>query len=399
MYNCDYKARRVTNEDEALSIEPRKPIDVMLWTLDVYDMVLGREERSETLYKRVHEIFMLWYHRMQVPLPFLRAWTFSMLMFVVVLTTMPEYDPYPCKRVVGEQKTIIDMKEAMDGLALQWYTFDWAKITPYVRYLFTVAKRWVLRLHDCAQLSEKVGDHYKVNDSVITMCMGRYYWMHQTIEQYNWFHQKLYDIPAKHNLKGFLKKEYRHLKITKFRRELSNFLLERLYGPGDREIANHGTLNEPISGYSILMATAPGCFVRNVQNMCTYEDGDKLPKRHRQLLHFKLVDAHFTKVHKLPWSKYFMCWETTIHKHRDMLHKYHLPIVVEMHREYFCLRHKILYHGRRKTFEDAFMIWVFLYQEYAGTMYKDIDLSQTFANIVNPPAVVVKKSRFYEIPV
>ena len=398
MYNCDYRGRRVTSEDDALAIEPRKEIDAMLWALDVYDLSLGRET-SEELYKRTHEIFMKWYHRLQVPLPFKRAWSFSMLLFIVVLTTMPERQRCTWKRVVQEQDTIIDFKEAMDGLALQWYSFDWVKVQPYVGYLFSVAKKWILHLHDCEHLSEKAGAHYKVQDSFITMCMGRYYWFHQTMEQSKWFKQRLYDIPTTHNLKGFLKKEYRHLKITKFRRELSTFLLERLYGPGDREIANHGTLNEPISGYSILMATAPGCFVRNVQNMCTYEDGDKLPKRHRQLLHFQLVSAHFIKVHKIPWAKKFMCWENTMHKHKDMLMQYHLPIVLELKREFYCLQNRVLYHGKRKTFDDAFLIWVTFYKDGVGTMYKDVDLSQTFDNILNPPTVVASQSRFYEIPV
>lgn len=88
-----------------------------------------------------------------------------------------------------------------------------------------------------------------------------------------------------------------------------------------------------------------------------------------------------------------------MHKHKDMLMQYHLPIVIELKREFYCLQNRVLYHGKRKTFDNAFLIWVMFYKDGVGTMYKDTDLSQTFDNILNPPTVVASQSRFYEIPV
>ena len=186
-YNTAYKTQRVKNIQDALDIEPKEPVDVMLWTLDVYDLTLGKPP-NKILHDRVQQIFMKWYHKLCVPLPFMRNWTFSMLLFVCLLSTMQR----------SQDKDINTTKEKIERDALLFYTQNWDIYTPD----FSAAATWILQIHTCPQFSKKVNEFYKTNDDFIGYTMGRYYWMHQFLNQWSWFPKKSTIYPPQMSING-----------------------------------------------------------------------------------------------------------------------------------------------------------------------------------------------------
>ena len=366
MYKSTYLTVRVHSAEEALAVEPVETVDRLLWLIDVYDIKTGCASA-------VHQLLMSTYHSEQERVPgILPRWTKTMMTWVTLLHCRdrrerdPEQDPKALAWAKSNSLLSTSGKWGADSLltTLDALALRWRKLVPcpemklFLNMLWDSCKTWTTNKHpQPCNAFEKKDKWYTLKPVSIMAMLSRYYWFNQTMAQLEWF--PIAKAPKLvHFFDAFIQKEKRHLKITKFREELSKAVWQRELNHGDLEIATHDQLGDHLSAYSCLYKRRPICLMQKYQNIISYGTYEEICAHFSDVLWLRLIRTHFINNYQTDFIKYFVCWEVDQHKHRAALRAGQAPIILERFGAYTVLSHgKVYGHG---SIRDIFPLWVHL---------------------------------------
>ena len=344
MYKSEYLTVRVVDAADAKEYQPEETVDKMLWLLDVYDL-------KEGCFEGAHTFFMLNYHSLYERIPgCMPRWCKTMLAWVVLLQHMTPCFDYDREWAIEHMIFVEDpntmgvqgLLTALDALAMQWKRsreWDSNKLDPYLKALWSCARKWTLFMHETMDRGEQQGELWKMKPGDIIACMSRYYWFHQTRDQLSWF-ERAHVSPQPHFWDEWIARGTRHLVVRKFRSELATMVWDDRLLYGDMEIASHTQIGERMSAYAALYKRHPVCLMQAYQQIVSYGDLDAL-QRFKDVLHMKMIRTYFQNNYQIDFVKYFVCAERDMWKHRDALIGSMVPVIVQQF-ESFAL----LYDGK-----------------------------------------------------
>lgn len=363
MYKSTYLTVRVHNAAEALIVKPSETVDHMLWLIDVYDIKSGCASA-------VHNLLMSTYHAEQERVPgILPRWTKTMFTWVTLLHCLEKTEDSDealewAKKnnlLTTESKwSVDDVLTMLDAIAMRWN-----EITPcdelktFLNMIWTSCKKWTMNKHrvSVGEHMEKSGDWYTLKPVSIMSMLARYYWFNQTLAQLEWFPSGKCAMPRAY-FHNFINKEKRHLKISKFREELSAAVWKRILYWGDKEIATHDQLGDYLSGYSCLYKRRPICLMQKYQRILSYGTYKEICAHFSDILWLQLIRSHFINNYQMDFIKFFVCWEVDQHKHRSALNGIQVPIILERFGSYTVLLDgKVYGHG---PISEIFPLWTHL---------------------------------------
>jgi hypothetical protein len=353
---------RVHNAEEAMVVKPIETVDHMLWLIDVYDIKSGCATA-------VHNLLMSTYHVEQERIPgILPRWTKTMLTWVTLLHCLDNASD--CSEALKWAKrnnllttncqwNAADVLTMLDAIAMRWNAITPCKeLTAFLNMIWCSCKKWTMNKHrKTSESMEKSGDWYTLKPVSIMAMLSRYYWFNQTLAQLKWFPSADVVVPQAY-FHHFINKEKRHLKITKFREELSNAVWQRVMYCGDREIATHDQLGDYLSAYSCLYKRRPICLMQKYQRMLSYGTYDEICVQFSDILWLQLIRSHFINNYQMDFLKFFVCWEVDQHKHQTALNGIQAPVILERFGSYTVLLDGKVYGNG--PIDKIFPIWVHL---------------------------------------
>ena len=369
MYSSTYLTVRVHTAEEALVERPHmETVDRLLWLVDVYDI-------QKDCDPAVHNMLMSSYHEEQECVPgILPRWTKTMLAWVTLLHCRPprsptgsELDPVLEWARVHHLLTALppwtaeDIVESLDALAMRWQTVDkCANLRAYLQWVWDRCREWTMSWHSvglpCLERVRGAAPVWYALKPVSVMAMlSRYYWFNQTLDQLDWFPHNAVSAPE-HFFDQLVRQEKRHLKVQRFRDNLSTLVWEMELYYGDREIAVHDQLGDCLSAYSCLYKRRHIAVMQRFQQTLSYGTYDEILAQFPDALCLHMLRSYFINNYQLDFIKYFVCWERDQHRHRSMLRSAAVPIVLERFGQYTVL-HGGQTHGLGSV-RDIFPLWL-----------------------------------------
>lgn len=364
MYKSTYLTVRVHTSEEAMVVKPTETVDHILWLIDVYDVKSGCA-------RAVHNLLMSTYHNQQERVPgILPRWTKTMLTWVTLLhcwewdhtqDTTNALEWAKCNHLLTTEGkwSADDVLTMLDAIAMRWKMIHPCdELKTFLNMIWHSCKKWTVHKHrDGCRAFEKSREWYTLKPVSVMAMLSRYYWFNQTLTQLEWFPVALHTVPKSY-FHNFINKEKRHLKISKFREELSKAVWQRELHWGDAEIATHDQLGDQLSAYSCMYKRRPICLMQKYQHMLTYGTYDEICAQFSNILWLQLIRSHFINNYKLDFIKYFVCWEVDQHRHKTALNGTQAPIILERFGSYTVLLNNKVYGNG--PISDIFPLWVHL---------------------------------------
>lgn len=368
MYKSTYLTFRVHNVQEAMVVKPTETVDRMLWLVDVYDIQSG-------CFSAVHNLLMSTYHAEQERVPgILPRWTKTMMTWVTLLHCRDSAVDKKKSLKWAKKNNLLttegnwsveDVLTMLDAVAMRWKTIPRDnELKLFLNMLWDSCKKWTMNKHKMESPAfEKNEDWYTLKPVSIMAMLSRYYWFNQTLAQLRWFPSANIKVPQAFFHK-FIEREKRHLKISKFREELSHAVWKRELYYGDVEIATHDQLGDYLSAYSCLYKRRPIYLMQKYQQMLSYGTYEEICVQFSDILWLQLIRSHFINNYQLDFIKFFVCWEVDQHKHKVALKSTQTPIILERFGSYTVLSNgKVYGHG---PISEIFPIWTHLAQTPHG---------------------------------
>ncbi len=374
MYQSTYLSVRVHTEDEALSIEPIKTVDIMLWLVDVYD--LGQSSKcAQAVQNLILNKFHILHERVPGMLP---RWTKGMMAWVTYLNALtPDYthdEDWVIRQnfMIKKQPqlwTMEDMLTTLDAISMRWehsHKLNRKKLQQYLHCIWSCAKKFTMHLHPQIDNGLKEGNLMKIHPKQIMACLSRFYWFNKTLLMYDAYPRE--DMKKDANL--FFENELRHFILRKFRDELLTDVWNTVPFVGDREIAGHESLGERISTYSAVYKRHPVCILQRIQQRILYAEPSDVRKYHQDAVDLKIIQTYFQNTHKIDFKKFFFCSESNHPKHEKALRESTVPIILESFKKYSVVyQGKAFCHGH---LQEVFPVWVHLAEKPHGMNISDL---------------------------
>lgn len=425
MFKTPYKSLyRIQNITEALRFEIKDDMtDMYLYLIDVYDVLLnaalGKEEVDIRQLVRqrmkLHEYMLKYYHKLHAPIPGrLYGYTHSMLLYVIILTTVelqhqsehpiiPEHVHQYCIRhrlrmyedtdtETWKLHTYLDM---LDVISLRWKHLDPSgpsgSLQELLEIMWRVSAKFSLfvqpeRKMDMEKYRDPVGKAYRANALCLVAGVSRYYWFHQTMVQYTKWREGPLDALAVRKIKDtnwidWIENEKRHLLTRRFRDHLIECVWPQLLNFGDHGLGSHDQLGDTVSLYGTIHQRFPSALPTKVQQLCTYKDYDEIIKMDciKEILHLRLIHAHFKSMYDVNFTKMFTVGERNIHKHIDAIRRSSVPVILNMYWKYYvCFRGRLYTNPEGTSVKHAFVLWLsILNKKCKGICFQKLDFNPT----------------------
>ena len=436
MFKTPYKTiYRIQTIDEALEFDLQTDeTDMYLYLIDMYDVLLnaalGEEEIPEKKLirqrKKVHSYLMKHFHRLYTPIPGrLYGWSHNMLLYVLIMTMvemqyLSEYPSIPEEVHNYCVKNRIRMYEDRDTSTWKMHTWldmldimslRWRNLLPcnelndLLEIMWRVSAKMVIFMHgketlnmetytDPIVLENEVSDYVRSNVTAIIAGLSRYYWFHQTIYQYErWPDAQIQSLPMeKTNWLQWIEVEKRHIFTRRFRDGVASFMWNVIINYGDHAIASHDQLGDEVSNYAALYMRFPAGLPTSLSRICTYKEYDDMMASNsiRNILHAKLIHAHFRSQYDVDFLKVFTVWEPYIHKHLLAIDRSQVPLILNRFwRFHVIFRGKIYKHPEGEEFKHAFVTWLCVLREKCrGICFGSMDFNPTIEAMLEEKKIV-----------
>ena len=440
MFKTPYKTiYRIHTIEEALEFNlPKDKTDMYLYLIDTYDVLLSAaigstpdipKDKIQKCRKKIHAYFMDNFHSMYIPIPGrLYGWTHTMLIYVILLTLIEmeytsEYPKIPehIHKFCVENR--IRMYKDRDTKTWKLHTyldmmdvisFRWSKLTPCseLNELLEVIYRYsakinlfmhgeeLMNMEDYIEpviINDEESDYVKATAQLVMAGMARYYWFHQMIKQ--WVQWKdasnegiEYPNLETSNWLQFLEGEKKHMITRRFRDGVADFVWDRLINIGDHAIGAHDQLGDEVSNYGMLYVRFPAQLPTGLSRLCTYKEyEDIVQSSHlRDILHCKLVHAHFRAAYDIDFIKIFTVWDISMHAHFNAIDKCPVPLIFVRFKRYHCYYNGEIYkHPDGHTFPHAFITWCYILRKFCDcACFNSMDFTPTVEALLDKKEVV-----------
>lgn len=436
MFKTPYKTiYRIQTVDEALEFDLQTDeTDMYLYLIDMYDVLLnaalGGEEIPEKKLirqrKKVHTYLMKHFHRLYTPIPGrLYGWSHNMLLFVLILTMveMQYVSEYPdlsdevhayCvkhKLRMYEDRDTSKWKmhtwlDMFDVMSLRWRNLlPCDELDELLEIMWRVSAKMVIFMHgketlnmesytDPIVLEDELSDYVRTNVTAIIAGLSRYYWFHQTIYQYQrWPDATMQTVPMdRTNWLQWIDIEKRHIFTRRFRDGVASFLWSVIINYGDHSIASHDQLGDEVSNYAALYIRFPSGVPTGLSRICTYKEYDDMVASDsiRNVLHAKLIHAHFRSQYDVDFLKVFTVWEPHIHKHLLAIDRSQVPLIINRFwRFHVIFRGAVYKHPDGEEFRHAFVMWLSILKEKCrGVCFGCMDFNPTIESMLEAKKIV-----------
>jgi len=440
MFKTPYKTiYRIHTIEEALEFNlPKDKTDMYLYLIDTYDVLLNAaigasddipKEKVQKCRRKIHGYFMDNFHQMYVPIPGrLYGWTHSMLVYVILLTLIEmeyvsEYPEIPDH--VHEYCVKNRLRMYTDRETKRWklhtyldmmdvISFRWSKLTPckdlddLLEIIYRFSAKMNLFMHgeetmnmedyiEPVIMNDEVSNYVRATAQLIMAGMARYYWFNQHIKQWvRWEDAPSNEIEYPNletsNWSQFLEGEKKHMITRRFRDGVSDFLWDRLINIGDHAIGAHDQLGDEVSNYGMLYVRFPAQVPTNLSRLCTYKEyEDMVASTHiRDILHCKLIHAHFRAAYDVDFIKIFTVWDIGMHAHFDAIDKCPVPLIfVRFKRYHVYFKGKIYKHPGGHSFPHSFLTWCVVLRKYCDCQcFNSMDFTPTVEALLDKKEVV-----------
>jgi len=442
MFKTPYKTiYRIHTIDEALEFELKKDeTDMYLYLIDMYDVLLNAalgndeipQEKLIRQRKKVHAFLMKHFHRLYTPIPGrLYGWAHNMLLYVILLTMiemehMSEYPVIPDRIHSYCVKNKLRMYQ--DGDTKTWkmdtwldmldvMSFRWKKLLPceelteLMEIMWRVSAKMTIFMHGLETLNmedyvepiviqDKVSEYHRANALAVIAGLSRYYWFHQTIDQYTrWPDASPSDIGPlqlqkveQTNWLQWIEIEKKHIFTRRFRDGVADFMWNVIINYGDHAIGAHDQLGDEVSNYAVLYMRFPAGLPTGLSRICTYKEYEDMMASEsiREILHAKMIHAHFRSQYDVDFIKIFTVWEPDINKHTVAIERSPVPLILNRFWRYHVFfRGKIYKHPEGETFKHAFITWLtILKRKCAGICFNSMDFNPTIEGMLEEKKVV-----------
>ena len=439
MFKTPYKSLyRIQNITEALRFEIKDDMtDMYLYLIDVYDVLLnaalGKEEIDlrEIVRQRqkLHDYLLTNYHKLHAPIPGrLYGWTHSMLLYVIILTTVelqyqseypeiPEHVHQYCIRhrlrmyddtntKTWKLHTYLDM---MDVLSLRWRNLDpvgpSGSLQELLEIMWRVSAKMSLfvqseKVMNMEKYRDPVGKAFRGNALCLVAGVSRYYWFHQSMSQLTkWREGPLATLAVRKikdtNWVDWIENEKRHLLTRRFRDNLIESVWPQMLNFGDHALGSHDQLGDKVSIFTAVYQRFPAAVPSKVQKNCTYNDYDDIVKLDsvREILHLKLIHAHFKSMYDINFTKLFTVGERNIYKHISAIRRSTVPVILNMYWKYYvCFRGRLYTNPEGVSVKHAFVLWLsILNKKCKGICFQKFDFNPTIELLFHEKSTVDNK--------
>lgn len=441
MFKTPYKSvYRIQTIEEALEFDIQTDeTDMYLYLIDMYDVLLNsaiskEDIPNEQLVKqreKIHIYLMKHFHRLYTPIPGrLPGWAHNMLVYVVLLTIIEmQYDyEYPVisdrvhqfcvthrlrmykSRNTKEWKmsTWLDM---MDVISLHWkHLLPSNELKELLEIIWRISAKMLLFMYDdtvmdMERYTEPVTDTYlKASPLGVVAGLGRYYWFHQTIYQYEKWPVQDYGSSGMGNWEDWIVVEKKHIFSRRFRDNLADFLWNHIINYGDHAIGSHDQLGDEVSNYAVLYMRFPANVPTSLSKICTYQDYEDMVASNsiRDILYLKMVHAHFRSHYDIDFTKLFTVWEPNIHKHMKGIERSPVPLIMCRYWRYHVYFKGKTYRHDGESFPHAFVLWlIILRKELNGVCFQAMDFNLTIQSMLDEKKVVDntrEMGTFFDLP-
>ena len=273
--------------------------------------------------------------------------------------------------------TWLDM---LDVMSLRWRNLlPCDELNDLLEIMWRVSAKMVIFMHgketlnmesytDPIVLHDEVSDYVRTNVTAVIAGLSRYYWFHQTIYQYErWPDATMQTLPMdRTNWLQWIDIEKRHIFTRRFRDGVASFLWSVIINYGDHSIASHDQLGDEVSNYAALYIRFPSGVPTGLSRICTYKEYDDMVASDsiRNVLHAKLIHAHFRSQYDVDFLKVFTVWEPHIHKHLLAIDRSQVPLIINRFwRFHVIFRGHIYKHPDGEEFRHAFVMWLSILKE------------------------------------
>lgn len=439
MFKTPYRTLyRIQTIDEALEFELKEDeTDMYLYLIDMYDVLLnaalGRTEIRDSKLKKqrgkVHMYLMKHFHRLYTPIPGrLYGWAHNMLIYVILLTMIEmehksEYAKIPedvheyCVKhklrmyqdrdtKTWKMHTWLDM---LDVLSFRWKTLlPSHTLAKLLEIMWRVSAKMTIFMHGSETLNmesytepiimdDKVSNYVRSNVLSVIAGLSRYYWFHQTIYQYTrWKDADVSSLNLPNvndtNWEQWIEVEKKHIFTRRFRDGVADFMWNIIINYGDHAIGSHDQLGDEVSNYAVLYMRFPAGLPTGLNRTLTYKEYEDMVESDsiREILHAKMINAHFRSHYDIDFMKVFTVWEPDMHKHIKAIERSMVPLIIHRFWRYHVFyRGKVYKHPEGETFKHAFITWLSLLRKHlSGRCFNSMDFNLTIESMLDEKEVV-----------
>lgn len=427
---------RIQTIEEALEFEMKTDeTDMYLYLIDMYDVLLnaalGRydipKKKLIKQRKKVHDYLMENFHRLYTPIPGrLYGWAHNMLIYVIILTMveMQHESKYP---VIPQKihdfcvKNRLRMYQDRDTKTWKMHTwldmmdvmsFRWKKMLPcnelneLMEIMWRVSAKMIIFMHgsetldmenyvDPIVIDDKLSSYVRSNVLAVIAGLSRYYWFHQTIVQYTkWPDAKPIEVKRVKdtNWEQWIEIEKKHIFPRRFRDAVADFMWNIIINYGDHAIGSHDQLGDEVSNYAVLYMRFPAGLPTGLNKILTYKEYEDMVASDsiREILHAKMINAHFRSHYDVDFLKLFTVWEPYMYRHMKAIERTPVPLIMNRFWRYHVFfRGKIYKHPEGETFKHAFIMWLTLLRKHLrGKCFSSMDFNLTIESMLDEKEVV-----------
>lgn len=439
MFKTPYRTLyRIQTIDEALEFELKEDeTDMYLYLIDMYDVLLnaalGRTEIRDAKLKKqrrkVHDYLIKHFHRLYTPIPGrLYGWAHNMLIYVILLTMIEmeyksEYPKIPddvheyCVKhklrmyqdrdtKTWKMHTWLDM---LDVMSFRWKTLLPSQtLAKLLEIMWRVSAKMTIFMHGSETLNmesytepiimdDKVSNYVRSNVLSVIAGLSRYYWFHQTIYQYTrWKDADVSSLNLPNvsdtNWEQWIEVEKKHIFTRRFRDGVADFMWNIIINYGDHAIGSHDQLGDEVSNYAVLYMRFPAGLPTGLNRILTYKEYEDMVESDsiREILHAKMINAHFRSHYDIDFMKVFTVWEPDMHKHIKAIERSMVPLIIHRFWRYHVFyRGKVYKHPEGETFKHAFITWLSLLRKHlSGRCFNSMDFNLTIESMLDEKEVV-----------
>tara|TARA_B100001057_G_scaffold493826_1_gene589143 strand:+ start:955 stop:2304 length:1350 start_codon:yes stop_codon:yes gene_type:complete len=434
MFKTPYKTiYRIQTIEEALEFDIKADhCDMYLYLIDVYDVLLNTAINHEPFdmdklkqqRQKVHAYLMKHFHRLYLPIPGrLYGWSHNMLVYVVLLTMVEmqyssEYPVIPddvhqyCVNNAIRMYTDRDTEtwqlhtylDMLDVMSLRWRNLlPCEPLQKLLEIIWRVSAKMIIFMHpesilnledyvDPVIINDEPSDYVRMSVQGIIAGLSRYYWFHQTIDQWTRWEEVIADVQPITNWDQWIVVEKKHLVTRRFRDALSDFLWDIIINYGDHAIAAHDQLGDQVSNYACLYMRFPAQVPTGLSRICTYKEYEDMVASDtiRDMLFAKMIHQHFRSNYDVDFMKCFTVWEPKMWKHMRGIEQSPVPLILNMYYRFRVFyRGKIYRHPEGTTIKHAFIVWCTLIRKHCrGVCFNSMDFNPTIESMLDKKEVV-----------
>ena len=421
--------------------------DLYLAVLDSYDVLLSgvegeipvSREMCEKLREKITEALVFRYDSLKDRIPGrLKGWTNAMLLFVCaalagVQGTSHNIIPPDMREWMKKERlrvnksydvlewTYTDLLASLECLEAKWHTkSSWGPfISDYLRLHEHCIDNLISRTSPMFLIDYAVDragkDPYSLKPTAIHDVMSRIITMRRSLGIRGLFRVRPRDVPENNQWDQFVSKEARHLTTRAFRNTVGATVWESMLRPSDADRAEYAR-KAAVSSFGCISKERSLDVVDAVSELFTYKDADEILRdpRTQNGLAISMVHAMTMGTYNVPFKEYFCVFEKNILKHKEVLPKAPVPLLIQRSGRWDVLWKGQIYevaepkkkegsqgsaaplYGR---FVCAFVVWCLMVRsELGGVLFGNMDVRLLISQCLDRATVKVGRKLRRALP-